>query len=91
MYVTDIEITEIPQVTDIGAEMGATTSSVVFMSYERQIQVLSSIQDATQSNPVKRRLAFMRDALRQLNRMPEFRAGRAEIQFGPGLIPEGVL
>lgn len=87
MYVTDIEITEIP------VESGDLTnkSSVVFTSYERQIQVMCDIREAESHNPVKRRMAFVADALRQLKRMPEFRTGRAEIEFGPGLVPKGIL
>ena len=87
MYVTDIEITEISGDQNLTAARG----SVVFMSYERQIQVLCKASDGETQNPIKRRISLIRDGLRQLNRMPEFRAGRSEVTFGPGLLPEGAL
>ncbi len=87
MYVTDIEITEISE----DQSLTATCGSVVFTSYERQIQLLCNVGENEIKNPLKRRISLIRDGLRQLNRMPEFCAGRSEVTFGPGLIPEGAL
>lgn len=38
--------------------------------------------------PVRRTDAFMRDAARQLLRMPEFRSGETPIAMLPGTLPE---
>ena len=83
MYVDAIEITEIP--TEETPERAR--ASVAFTSYERQVQVMCDLQDAPQP-PRIRRNALMREALRQLRRMPEFRAGRAVLEFRPGLLSE---
>ena len=82
MYVDAIEITEIP--TEETSERAR--ASVAFMSYERQVQIMCDLQEAPE--PKKRRGALIREALRQLRRMPEFRAGRAKLEIRPGLIPE---
>ncbi|SHJ95766.1 hypothetical protein SAMN05444000_11614 [Shimia gijangensis] len=86
MYVTDIEVIELPEPQERSAQMG----SVVFTSYERQIQVMCSLQGDENNSPAKKRLSFVRDALRQLSRMPEFRGGRAKLEFAPQLLPEGI-
>ncbi len=82
MYVDDIEITEIPTIET----PERARASVAFMSYERQVQVMCDLREAPE--PKKRRGALLREALRQLRRMPEFRAGRVALEFRPGLIPE---
>ncbi|WP_299349609.1 hypothetical protein [uncultured Shimia sp.] len=85
MYVNAIEITEIPsEETPERAQ-----ASVAFLSYERQIQVVCDLREAPAAATFKRKVALMRDALRQLKRMPEFRAGRAVLEFQPGILPEG--
>jgi hypothetical protein len=84
MYVTEIEINEIPN-------SGETRGSVSFCSYERQIQVMCEIKEEGLQDKVKRRLAFIREALRQVRRMPEYRNGRSQIDFEPGLLPDNAL
>ena len=83
MYVDEIEITEIPTVET----PERARASVAFMSYERQVQVMCDLREAPET-PMKRHGALLREALRQLRRMPEFRAGRALLEFRPGLISE---
>lgn len=82
MYVNAIEVTEIP------GDASLARAHVSFTSYERQIQVMCDLRRPEADSPVKRRIALLREALRQLKRMPEFRAGRASIEFQPGLLPE---
>lgn len=84
MYVDAIEITEIPS----EETPERARASVAFMSYERQVQVMCDLNEAPEPSSLKRRVALMRDALRQLRRMPEFRAGRSELKFGPGVLLE---
>lgn len=84
MFVDDIEINEIP----INETPERARASVSFMSYERQVQVMCDLHEAPEPSSMKRRVALMRDALRQLRRMPEFRAGRAALEFRTGLIPD---
>ncbi len=84
MYVDAIEITEIPVVET----PERARASVAFMSYERQVQVMCDLREAPEASSLKRRAALVREALRQLRRMPEFRAGRTALEFRTGLIPD---
>ena len=82
MFINAIEVTEVP------GDASFARAHVFFTSYERQIQVMCDLRGPDAESPVKRRIALLREALRQLKRMPEFRAGRATLEFQPGLLPE---
>lgn len=83
MYIDQIEVTEIPSEDSVEKARAA----VSFLSYERQVQVMCELHDEHEQSPIKRRFALMREGLRQLKRMPEFRTGEV-LELKPGLLPD---
>ncbi|MEN8893492.1 hypothetical protein [Planktotalea arctica] len=43
-------------------------------------------RDAEKRNPM---LAFISEAMRQVQRMPEYRISKSYVKFAPGVLPEG--
>ncbi|GAA6180942.1 MULTISPECIES: hypothetical protein [unclassified Shimia] len=80
MHVTEIQISN-PTYRQTLGEL----SAVVSLSGEaRDVRVLCNVPAETKSNG---RLALIRDAIRQLSRMPEIRTGRDQLSFAPGVYP----
>ncbi|MEP2531512.1 hypothetical protein [Shimia sp.] len=83
MHVTDIQISNPTYRQSLGE-----LSAVVSLSADaRDVRVLCNVESQPEEEPTKGRLALIRDALRQLRRMPELRAGREELSFAPGVYP----
>ncbi|KPA20063.1 hypothetical protein shim_40230 [Shimia sp. SK013] len=83
MYVTDIQITN-PTYRQTLGELSAVVS---LCSSERDVRLLCNVPAAHERREGEGRLALIRDAMRQISRMPEIRAGREELSFAPGLMP----
>ena len=43
-------------------------------------------REAEKRNPL---LAFVSEAMRQVQRMPEYRISKSYVKFAPGVLPEG--
>lgn len=79
MYITQIEVSEYPS---RHGEL-RRRAHVRLQSDRKQVQMECAIrEDEARAGS---RLAFIRDALRQVRRMPEFRRGTEEITFAPEL------
>ncbi|TCL00020.1 hypothetical protein BXY66_3728 [Shimia isoporae] len=84
MHVTDIHISN-PTYRQTLGEL----SAVVSLSSElRDVRLLCQVPAAAERREGEGRLALIREALRQISRMPEIRTGREELSFAPGLMPE---
>ncbi|WP_270724974.1 hypothetical protein [Shimia sp. Alg240-R146] len=83
MYVTDIQISN-PTYRQTLGELSAVVS---LSSEERDVQLHCNVPAAEQRREGEGRLALIREALRQISRMPEMRTGREKLSFAPGLMP----
>ncbi|MEQ9692564.1 hypothetical protein [Shimia sp. SDUM112013] len=85
MKIVDIEMSE--QFVDINA--GMSVAQVTFhtdQNSQTHFTCLLRSEDVNAQPAPNQRLMFVRDALRQLRRMPEFRSGRDAITFGRRLL-----
>jgi len=78
MYITQINIAEATATTPGQPWEGL----VALFGGDRCINLSCT---ASEPDPATRRTAFVVDALRQLRRMPEYRAGHRRIDVAPGL------
>ncbi|PSL18382.1 hypothetical protein [Shimia abyssi] len=83
MYVTDIQISN-PTYRQTLGELSAVVS---LSTDDRDVRMLCAVPSEPEETGRKGRLALIRDALRQLRRMPEHRTGREDISFAPGIVP----
>lgn len=85
MHVTDIQISN-PMYRQT---LGELTAVVSLSSESRDVRVHCAVpaEDNTEPQKGAGRLALIREALRQLRRMPEMRTGREELSFAPGVLP----
>ena len=78
MYITQIEVSDLQIARDNGRVQG-------FVSFEGatgHVQMHCAVSAAT---PRGGRDALVTEAIRQLGRMPEYRAGRKSLSFAPEL------
>ena len=81
MLVTDIEISHYSY-----DPKAASHQASVAMTLKDQVISLFCRLDLPENEPSKTRAtAFVRDAIRQLKRMPEFRSGANQLQFSDTL------
>ncbi|MBO9473965.1 hypothetical protein J7413_10490 [Shimia sp. R10_1] len=82
---TDIQISN-PMYRQTLGELSAVVS---LSSEARDVRVHCAIPAAETTEPQKGpgRIALIREALRQLRRMPEMRTGHEELSFAPGVLP----
>lgn len=83
MHVTDIQISN----PTYRQTLGDLTAVVSFSGDARDVQMLCHAPAESDESQGGSRLALIRDAIRQLRRMPEIRTGREEVSFAPGLLP----
>lgn len=82
MFINSIEIRELGTVTP---SYGMVRGLVAFMTDTATIQVTCQAPALAYRTAWALRRRLVKDALRQLRRMPEFRSGLAEIRFSPSL------
>ncbi|CUH52659.1 hypothetical protein SAMN04488037_11510 [Shimia marina] len=83
MHVTDIQISN----PTYRQTLGEFSAMVSLSCDARDVRLLCNVPAEEEQSKGARRLAFIRDALRQLRRMPEIRTGREEVSFAPGILP----
>ena len=81
MYITHIEVSR-PRG---GPAAGRTSGFVSLYSEERHVQVHCAVAGTAGRTA---REALITEALRQLQKMPEYRSGRRELSFAPGILAE---
>ncbi|MDX1780395.1 MAG: hypothetical protein R3256_03655 [Thalassovita sp.] len=81
MYITHIEVSQLRGIP----AAGRTSGFVSLHSEERQVQVHYAVAGIAGRAP---REALITEALRQLRKMPEYRSGRRELSFAPGILAE---
>ena len=81
MLVTDIEISQYSF-----DPLSARHQANVAMTLKNQVVSLFCRLELPEHEPARARgIAFVRDAIRQLKRMPEFRSGDTQLQFSDDL------
>ncbi len=83
MHVTEIQISN-PTYRQTLGELSAVVS---LSSASRAVQVHCAVQSDADKPQKEGRVALVREALRQLRRMPEMRTGRENLSFAPGINP----
>lgn len=83
MHVTDIQISN-PTYRQTLGELSAVVS---LSSDARDVQLLCNVPAEQERQQGEGRMALIREALRQISRMPEIRTGRETLSFAPGLVP----
>lgn len=81
MHVTDIQISN-PTYRQAVGELSAVVS---LSSDSRDVQLICAVPAELEHRKSDGRIALIREALRQLRRMPEMRTGREVLSFAPGL------
>lgn len=81
MQITDIEISHAEYCPD----QARHRASVCLTLADRIVTLFCSVELQGENSDEARRAAFLGDALRQMRRMPEFRAGRATLEVADGL------
>ncbi|SEQ76143.1 hypothetical protein [Thalassovita taeanensis] len=86
MYITQIEV------SDMRADSHQinTLGHVAFQTPTGQVQVDCAVRNSGNNCNNNSKLALITEALRQIARMPEYRAGRGSLSFAPGVWPLGV-
>ena len=79
MYITQIEVSQMQNASG----QGRVSGFVSIDSDEGHVQMHCAVSDTA---PSMRRDALIAEALRQLRRMPEFRTGRRDLSFAPGIM-----
>lgn len=86
MFVTDIEITGYRY-----CPQSARHLANVCMTLRNQVvTMLCQIDLPENESPASRAAAFVRDATRQLRRMPEIRSGQANLSFAETISPDRI-
>ncbi len=81
MHVTEIQITNPTYRQSLGQ-----LSAVVSLSAEsRDVRLFCEVPAAAERREGEGRSALIREALRQIRRMPELRAGLEKLSFAPGI------
>lgn len=85
MIVNRIEVTPIQEFTPEtgGAGKVSFITDTGDLIFDCQIK---PGREAEKRNPV---LAFVSEAMRQVQRMPEYRISKSYVKFAPGVLPEG--
>ena len=83
MHVTEIQISN-PMYRQT---LGELTAVVSLSDETRDVRMLCAVPAQEDSPKAEGRLALIKDALRQLRRMPEIRTGREQVSFAPGVFP----
>lgn len=83
MHVTDIQITN-PTYRQTLGELSAVVS---LSSDARDVRLLCNVPANAERREGEGRLALIREALRQISRMPEIRTGHEKLSFAEGLVP----
>lgn len=81
MKITDIEISP----AGYCAQRALHEAHVCLTLADRVVTLLCAVALGENSGAEARRAAFLGEALRQMGRMPEFRAGRATLEIAEGL------
>lgn len=81
MHITQIEIAGM---FEDEAEQ-STRAHVAFYAQDRQVHIDCTVSERKGPTLAKRLIS---EAIRQMRRMPEFRGGRGELSFEPGLWTE---
>ena len=81
MQITDIEISP----AEYCPERARHMARVCLTLADRIVTLFCAVDLGEQAGPETRRDAFLGDALRQMKRMPEFRAGRTTLEIAEGL------
>ncbi|WP_197918565.1 hypothetical protein [Thiosulfatihalobacter marinus] len=83
MYVTDIQITN----PTYRQSLGELSAVVSLHADARDVRLLCNVPTQPEKQEGEGRLALIREALRQIGRMPEIRTGREKLSFAPGVCP----
>ena len=83
MHVVDIQISN----PTYRQSLGELSAMVSLHGDARDIRLLCQVPAAPEKQEGEGRTALIREALRQLRRMPELRAGRETLSFAPGVCP----
>ncbi|SFM59853.1 hypothetical protein [Shimia aestuarii] len=83
MYVTDIQISN----PTYRQSLGELSAVVSLHADARDVNLLCAVPSAPEKKETEGRLDLIREALRQIRRMPEMRTGREELSFAPGVCP----
>lgn len=83
MHVTEIQISN-PTYRQTLGELSAVVS---LSDNTRDVRLHCAVPAQEGEKKTAGRLALIREALRQLRRMPEIRAGQEELSFAPGVYP----
>ncbi|TDK46297.1 hypothetical protein [Antarcticimicrobium luteum] len=81
MQITDIEISS----DGYCPKQARHLAHVCLTLADRIVTLFCAVELAEETGAEARRAAFLGDALRQMRRMPEFRAGRTRLEFADGL------
>lgn len=81
MHVTDIQISN----PTYRHSLGELSAIVSLCSETRDVRLLCAVPAENEDRKSEGRIALVREALRQIRRMPELRAGREVLSFEPGL------
>ena len=85
MIVKRIEVTPIQEFTP---ETGGT-GKVSFISDSGDMIFDCQVKQGRKAEKRKLLLAFVSEAMRQVQRMPEYRISKSYVKFAPGVLPEG--
>lgn len=81
MHITKIEVSEVKPI-----ERDRREGYVLFSALGRKVQVFCEVRDTEARAPGDTKGSLVREAIRQIRRMPEYRAGKSRLTFEPGLI-----
>ena len=84
MLVTDIEISHY----SYDAHRARHSANVAMTCRDRVVSLFCQLDLPAEESPRTRAQAFVKDAIRQLRRMPEYRNGRTPLQFADHLLGE---
>ncbi|MBE1285334.1 MAG: hypothetical protein GJ676_18620 [Rhodobacteraceae bacterium] len=82
MVITDIEISHYAY----DSHRARHTASVEMKLKDRVVQLFCQLELPENASPSNRAAEFVRDAIRQLRRMPEYRSGAEELRFADHLL-----
>ena len=86
MYVTDIQISN----PTYRQSLGELSAIVSLHASEQDVNLLCAVPSQPEKKTGESRIALIREALRQLSRMPEMRTGREKLSFAPGVCPADI-
>ncbi|SPF79675.1 hypothetical protein [Pseudoprimorskyibacter insulae] len=83
MLIKEIEVSDL---SHNDAEIGVSHAIVAFLTEDSTIHIACKAANLFARSTEVMRSSLIRDAVRQLRRMPEFRAGHRDFRFAPGLV-----